>query len=224
MIYAARITAFGMAILLSFSLAATAAELTIPNSFSNGTAADADQVNANFEAVKKAVNENNLKDGGVVNGPLTVPAVTFSAPKSGVVTYSAMGFSPVNNNIKFEKDIYDGSLSVSDFGQFYHSITLCSGVTITHIRAHIKDESAGAQVTVDLKKKELGQDPKTLVSLNTNVSTGDPEQVFEKDLENPESIEWSQTGPLPTYYIEVLLNGKDVYLYSVTLDYEYTEP
>jgi hypothetical protein len=211
MILANRITAFFITILLSLSSSAIAAELAIPKTFSKGEPANADQVNANFAAVETAVDDNNDK------------IVILSAPKS--ITYPAMGFTPENNNIQFSKDRNDGSLSVDGDARLFHSLSLSSGIKITRIRVHVRDESGGAQVTVDLKKKELRQDPISLVTVNANVSEGDdPEQVFEQDLAIAESIVWSETGPLPTYYLEVFFNGSGVYLYSVTLDYEYIMP
>jgi len=126
MTYRTRITTFCIAISLSLSFAAIAAELTIPNSFSNHTEANADQVNANFEAVETAVDDNNQK------------IIALSQPRSASVTYSAMGFSPENNTIQFTKNIVDGSLSITiaeGEGQFFHCLTLRPGVTITRIRA-----------------------------------------------------------------------------------------
>jgi hypothetical protein len=35
--------------------------LTVPNTFTNGTVADADQVNANFAAAETAVNDNDSR-------------------------------------------------------------------------------------------------------------------------------------------------------------------
>jgi hypothetical protein len=48
-------------------LGVSASELTIPNAFSAGTAAVADDVNANFDAVAVAVNDNNAKIGGLAS-------------------------------------------------------------------------------------------------------------------------------------------------------------
>jgi len=46
-------------VLLAIPLVVAAGTLTVPNTFTNGTVADADQVNANFGAVKTAVDEND---------------------------------------------------------------------------------------------------------------------------------------------------------------------
>jgi hypothetical protein len=102
MILANRITAFFITILLSLSSAAIAAELTIPETFSKGAPANADQVNANFTAVKTAVDDNNAR----INA--------LSEPRSPSVTYSAMGFVPGNNGIQFSKNLIEGSLSLEE--------------------------------------------------------------------------------------------------------------
>jgi len=65
-----RVSAFGRAITLSWALVATTAligstgvafatQITVPNTFVNGTIADADEVNANFDAL---VTESNAQD------------------------------------------------------------------------------------------------------------------------------------------------------------------
>jgi hypothetical protein len=100
MILANRIAAFFITILLSLSSSAIAAELTIPNSFSKGAPANAAQVNANFNAVKTAVDDNNDRIDENANR-----LNALSQPKSASVTYSAMGFVPEDNNVEFLKNI-----------------------------------------------------------------------------------------------------------------------
>ena len=46
-------------VLLVIPLAVAAGTVTVPNTFTNGTVADADEVNANFGAVKTAVDDND---------------------------------------------------------------------------------------------------------------------------------------------------------------------
>jgi hypothetical protein len=214
MIHGTRITTFCIAISLSLAFAAIAAELTIPNSFSNGTAADADQVNANFEAVKTAVDDNNQK------------ITALSQPRSASVTYSAMGFTPgkgeavkqtvgsyilVNNYAtEFVKDAEDGSLAIlnGDSGAFYHSVPLRSGVNITRIQAHVR-----GVVTVNLKKRG-DADP-----LAVATSTGEDDQIIQDDTIDHVIEEFPAS-----YYIEVLLSEDEQRLYSVAIDYTYTEP
>jgi hypothetical protein len=215
MIHGSRITTFCIAILLSLASAAIAAELTIPNIFSNGEPADADQVNANFNAVKTAVDDNNQK------------ITDLSQPRSASVTYSAMGFTPgkseadkvaiIEDNFvvedyenEFEKDATDGSLAIlnGDSGAFYHSVPLRSGVNITRIRARVS-----GRVRVSLKK-EGDADP-----LATVIATGDGEQIIEVD-----NIGHAIEEFPASYFIEVMLSSTAQRLYSVAIDYTYTEP
>jgi hypothetical protein len=215
MIHGSRITTFCIAILLSLASAAIAAELTIPNSFSNGEPADADEVNANFNAVKTAVDDNNQK------------ITDLSQPRSASVTFSAMGFSPAkgeaeriaiigssfvveNYENEFEKDAEDCSLAIlnGDSGAFYHSVPLRTGIIITRIRARVR----GA-VTVSLKK-EGDADP-----LATVTATGSDEQIIEVD-----NIDHTIEEFPASYFIEVLLSGSAHRFYSAAIDYTYTEP
>jgi hypothetical protein len=229
MIHGSRITTFCIAILLSLSLAAIAAELTIPNSFSNGEPADADQVNANFEAVRQVVNENNLKDGGVANGPLTLPAVTYSPPKSVSVTYSAMGFAADKNQAtgfrghetEFEKTTLGLKVNEPDGAAFYHCVSLRSGITITHIRAHVQDtdKDEDEALTVNLMKKELNQEFEVLASVTTDGLSDSDEQILTSDAIS----ELIDNDPV-SYFIEALFSNTDQHLHSVTIDYTYTEP
>jgi hypothetical protein len=230
MIHGSRITTFCIAILLSLlPLAAIAAELTIPNSFSNGEPADADQVNANFEAVRQAVNENNLKDGGVVNGPLTVPAVTYSPPKSASVTYSAMGFTADKSQAvgirghetEFEKTVLGLKVNEPNGAAFYHCVSLRSVITITHIRAHVQDtdEDENQALTISLMKKELNQEFEVLASVTTDGLSNSGEQILTSDAVS----ELIDNNPV-SYFIEVLFRNTNQYLHSVTIDFTYTEP
>ena len=193
-----------------------------------------------FEAVKNVVNENNLKDGGVVNGPLTVPAVTYSPPKSASVTYSAMGFTPGKGEAviqeigayslvnayatEFEKKADSGSLNCleRDGCYFYHSVNLRTGVTITQIRAHAFDSVDNASIEVKLRKKMIGEN--IVIDLASDTSDNSGDQVLGATLS--ESIEWSSTEYPPSYFIEVILSSsnENILLFSVTIDFTYTAP
>jgi hypothetical protein len=50
-----------LVVALVIPLAVAAGTVTVPNTFTNGTAADADAVNANFDAVEAAVNDNDSR-------------------------------------------------------------------------------------------------------------------------------------------------------------------
>jgi hypothetical protein len=221
MIYGARITIFCIAVLLSLSVMASAGELTIPNSFSNDTRADAEEVNANFNAVKEAVDDNNDK------------IVVLSAPKS--ITYSAMGFtakkSQANNMdhaTEFEK--HDGGylITLDNESSFYHNVTLSSGVTITQIRAFVYDgdnsQNDTGHIRIALKKIQIVNDQPEIVEIGlARQSDNIGYQVMRTELE--EAIE-AGTGYPSSYFIEVYFDSisQNQRFYSVTIDYEYTEP
>jgi hypothetical protein len=209
MIYGIRITTFYIVISLSLSLAAIAGELTIPNTFSNGSPADADQVNANFEAVKNAVGDNHQK------------ILILSEPRS--VTYSAMGFTPeaavvtksIAGNVvafstKFSKDPTDGSLALwnEKEGNFYHSVTLPSGVIITRMRARV---SGAVEVTLN----------KAGAAEHLAIVTGTSE---EPHTEESESLVHSIEVFPESYFIKVELGNTAQRFYSVAIEYAYPEP
>ena len=238
MTYRIRITTLCCAIVLGLTLKAGAVELTIPNSFSDGLPANADEVNANFEAVKSAVNTNDLTDGGVVNGPLTVTSIAYSDAKNASITFSGMGFTAEKNEpigfdheTEFRKIGNSGFLSSleSDGAYFYHSVALRSGVTINRIRAYVFDSDADddAYIEIKLQKKTFGvQAIETLAVASTENTTVSGDQVISQDLASPETIDYSASNYPATYFIEVFIgnDSKNVLLLSVTVDYEYTEP
>ena len=237
MTYRTRITLLSLAIIFNLTFAAHASEVTIPHQFTDGSAAVASQVNENFSAVKTAVDDNHLQlegklpvEGGTITGDLIVDgSLTFSQPKTGSVTYSAIGFTSGDPDTGFIKDGSDGSLSYPsqlgpNDGTFYHSLTLRSGITITNIRAHVRDNNpaVGVILTVNLKKKALGQKTDTLATASTESfpSNQTNEQIITPESMQPAAIE----EPPTSYFIEVIFSGQNLYLYSVTIDYEYTEP
>jgi len=55
-------------VLLAVPLVVVAGTVTVPNTFVNGEVADADQVNANFDAVEAAVNDNDARIGANESG------------------------------------------------------------------------------------------------------------------------------------------------------------
>jgi len=63
-----------------FAYSASADELVIPNAFSAGTAAVADEVNANFDAVVASVNDNNARMTAVEGTASMTDVFTFFLP------------------------------------------------------------------------------------------------------------------------------------------------
>jgi hypothetical protein len=226
MVYGTRITALCIAILMSLSLAASAGEVTGLIEFQNETRADADQVNGNFDAVKRAVDDNNQK----INA--------LSQPRSASVTYSAMGFTPKKSKLngpavyelEFEKSD-DGYLKPTYGGSFYHNVALRSGVTITQIRALIDDadeDSDTGHIEVKLTKLQFNNDEQpTIVPIELCAITSQNAGIQVISAELNETIESSDTGYPPSYFIEVNYRAtrtENLRFYSVTIDYEYTAP
>jgi hypothetical protein len=185
--------------------------LTIPNTFSNDTRADAEEVNANFTAVKTAVDDNDAR----INA--------LSESRNASVTYSAMGFTPSDvittesiegniTNIKttYTKNPAQGSLAliIQENGTFYHSVTLPSGVIITRMHARV----SGA-VRVDFK---MAGEAGSIVTLTG--TQGEPHNMESDSLEH-KIMEFPVS-----YFIEVTFGNRVQRLYSVAIEYEYPEP
>jgi hypothetical protein len=190
MIYGTRITIFCIAVFFSLSLVGNADPVGELTQFQNETRADADQVNANFNTIKAAVDDNYARIDAL------------SRPRSASVTYSAMGFTPSNNGIQFSKNLIGGSLSLTEGDpagkQFFHCLTLRAGVTISRIRVH------GNSVTCGLYKQ------------GESLALATSEDLEDKNI----TIE---TFPA-SYFLVVTLVSLDHILYSVSIDYTYTEP
>ncbi|MGD9189322.1 MAG: hypothetical protein PVI89_13965 [Desulfobacteraceae bacterium] len=219
MIYGNRITTLCIAIFFSLSLAASAGEVPDLVLFENGTQANADQVNDNFDDIKKAVNDNHEK--------------ILILSKPGSVTYSAMGFTAGKSqadfnehNTEYEKVGDGGFLSCSEEEgcYFYQSVTLRTGVTITKIRVHALDvvNDEDVFIVVKLQKKVVGEN--AVVNLASITSDNSGDQVMEATLDEP--VEWSSTNYPPSYFIEAFFSNssKNILLYSVTIDFTYTTP
>lgn len=73
---------------VAFPLGIGAATVTLPNTFANGTVADADQVNANFAAVSSAVDDN---DARLTELPLTVNGGTLEVTGNITATGTIAG-------------------------------------------------------------------------------------------------------------------------------------
>jgi hypothetical protein len=113
--------AFGAVLLVS---PVVASELTVPNSFSNGTAADADEVNSNFSAAKGAIDDNFARlplvwastddDHGLMQvatyvDPIETNSLTITVPSGGVVTLSGSVGSSWNGGFLALNPYIDGS-------------------------------------------------------------------------------------------------------------------
>jgi hypothetical protein len=82
-------------VLLAVPLVVAAGTVTVPNTFVNGTPADANQVNANFDAVEAAVNDNdsrittNAADAATAQGTADAAALSATAAQGAANTAQA---------------------------------------------------------------------------------------------------------------------------------------
>jgi hypothetical protein len=217
MIHGSRITTFCIAVFFGLSIAVNAGEVAELTQFENGKRANADQVNANFTALKEAVDDNNDKISAL------------SQPRSASVTYSAMGFAADRSQAigfrghetEFEKTILGLKVNEPNGAAFYHCVSLRSGITITHIQAHVQDtdEDENQALTINLMKKELNKEFEALASVTTRDLSDSGEQILTSDA----IFEFIDNNPV-SYFIQVLFSNTNQYLHSVTIDYTYTEP
>lgn len=82
-------------------LGVSASELTIPNSFTAGTAAVADEVNANFSAVATAVNDNDARIAALemADGASTFQASNVHTFDTGIAVAGAATLLRDNNSV-----------------------------------------------------------------------------------------------------------------------------
>jgi hypothetical protein len=105
-----------LVVALVIPLAVAAGTVTVPNTFINGTAADADAVNANFDAVEAAVNDN---DSRITTAQSTADsnaaAISLSAP---VISGNTSNISTNTAAVQSANgDISANALNISDISQ-----------------------------------------------------------------------------------------------------------
>jgi hypothetical protein len=103
-----RLTTVLLTAAVAFPLGITAASVSLPNTFSNGTVADADAVNANFAAVSAAVDDN---DARLTALPLTVDGSDLTL--SGDLTVAGDVSGPNHRRVVATLDA-DGSYDLQD--------------------------------------------------------------------------------------------------------------
>ena len=105
-----------LVVALVIPLAVAAGTVTVPNTFTNGTAADADAVNANFDAVKTAVDDN---DSRITTAQSTADAnsagISLSAPvisgNTSSISTNAAGISTNTAAISSSATVISGNTS-----------------------------------------------------------------------------------------------------------------
>jgi hypothetical protein len=91
--------------------------ITIPHSFTNGTIAEASEVNANTTAIKNYVDGlsdgTNIDSSAITAAKLATNAVTTTKIADGSVTYAKLDSTTVLNSISQDDQVI---LSVQVFG------------------------------------------------------------------------------------------------------------
>ena len=77
-----------LALLLPRPSAVIADTLSLPNAFTNGEVADADEVNANFDAVKTEVDDNDVRIDAVLGQSCPASEVVTGVDASGTLMCS----------------------------------------------------------------------------------------------------------------------------------------
>ena len=134
-----------MLLLLTIPLVAVASTVTLPNRFVNGTVADADQVNANFDAVKTAVDDNFAR---VTAGqPGTPHNCAWAVLRETAATLSTVG-CPVSTYV-FHGECFFGSGATMHYASTLNGV---QGGGLPH----------GANVTAGVAFRCISQTPGTI--------------------------------------------------------------
>ena len=86
-------------VLLVIPLAVVAGTVTLPHTFENGTVADADQVNENFDAVKVAVDDNDSRITAGGQGLTGLERIQVNSPFDFVATKEVLANCPVGKKV-----------------------------------------------------------------------------------------------------------------------------
>ena len=154
------------AVVSSITLHASAGQADIPNTFVSGSKAVASEVNANFDAVKDAVNDNDARITSIeqvkqnrVTGTCSVGQTISAINEDGTVSCSAMGspgfvsIAPASFTVRNGSvcNTYVTSLSISytsgsspcagPNSWLYSSVNIPHGATITSVECSFFDRS-----------------------------------------------------------------------------------
>lgn len=141
---------------------AWAGSVTIPNTFTSGTKAMAADVNANFSAVKTAVDDNATSIAGKVNkagdtmtGDLTAPDFKYDSSQTRYYVLGINDFVPFNATYTYSRN--DSGLNPSSAGAvyFFAPIHLPDGATITSVDVYTSDNSTTSYLSWYLREHYL---------------------------------------------------------------------
>lgn len=146
-------------LLLGIAASATASDLTVPNTFTAGTAAVAAEVNANFTAVESAVDDNHGRittlegtmpgkvdvSGDTMTGVLTVPSIAYSSPRTHYLAISGDAFRPRVNTVDYSCGYGNGGcrINTTTVERLIVNANLPHGALITGFTAHLYDNDPG---------------------------------------------------------------------------------
>jgi len=236
--YAAFLAVFAAAVLF-------ASPLSLPTTFNAGDTLSAAAMNGNFSAVQTAVDDNDTRittntgdiaanataiagkvslAGDTMTGGLTVPSLTYSAPRAASVTYITGDFLPSSSALNFAVSS-NGFTYVdppSTSGTFYRSLGLPAGVTVTGLEFRLYDAVNPGYTQVCLYR---GQWP-TGSQLVGCAGTTDATLGGTQTASNLTLSHLVQPGPVNYYSLELYLSQANLGLggYGVTVHYEYTQP
>lgn len=128
-----------------------AGSVTIPNTFTSGTKAIAADVNANFNAVKSAVDDNDTRLSNVESNTVSKTNPTWNA-RTGYISVSAAAAQPIMNGYSYYKNwgYIQNSGSSTEF--FFVPLQLPHNATVTKLTVYWYDASAAADMTVTLRR------------------------------------------------------------------------
>ncbi len=165
---------FVFILLLVFSVPLIAGEVNLPYTFQPNTKAKASEVNANFNAVRDAVNDNNSRIGTLENtasdhstriqslentaGDHSTRIQNLESKKILSVTYPSTCFSIVANPTRslpyYGEEVADSYVALNDMDgaannqALFCPITLPEGSRILRIIAHAYDETPLGSITL----------------------------------------------------------------------------
>ena len=228
------------AVVSSITLSASAAPADIPNTFVSGGKAVASEVNANFDAVKDAVDDNDARITSVeqmkqnrVTGTCSVGQTISAINEDGTVSCSAMGapgfvsIAPASFSVRNGSvcNTYVSALSIGytsgsspcagPDSWLYSSVHLPHGATITSVECSFVDGSgAYGFTTVMLSKANYTTSGETLFLWDGLTTSG--EQIVVANLQTTEyPVVNNQNG---NYSIRVASNyDGDSYLQNAGL-------
>ncbi len=188
-------TIFGLFVSMLVAVSALAGEVNLPHTFQPNTKAKASEVNANFNAVRDAVNDNNnrieslenfsgnIKNNSCVsgeavtgfdnNGVLQCGEFVTANPKYRSITVHASSCVPYGSTNKFYIETYmsPDTASGPSLVDAYCNIPIPEGVTLKYIMVKVQDDDAGTgrEILVQLQRIDyLNTAPTIIKELSTD--------------------------------------------------------